>query len=523
MVTPSLFGLLAGHADTRPDAPFLTYARGDEEGRRWSYADAVGATARVVAGLREAGLAPAEPYVVCLENRPFMVTALLAASACGMVAVYADPRLTDHELDHVFALSGARVAFGGRGNQALATAATRAEARLLLVNDGIDGGIGSPGVAAATGAHAAGFRDGAAPAVTGDVVELLFTSGSTSRPKGVMLTNRSLHHGGSVMADGAGYTRSDVPLIALPFSHAAAQIHQFIPTLILGGHTVLVDRFSATRFFAQAARHGATTSALFAAALRMLLGRGSAADARAGRLRHVTFAQSLTGQEYGAWAARFAVPLQQLWGMTEISGLPLMSPLHGDRRLAAMGRPVPGYEVAIRGPDGAPVGPGVEGELTVRADPGVTVALGYYADPGATAKLFRDGWLWTADVARADQAGFVHFVGRSREIIRRAGMNFSSIEVEEVIRSVTGVLDVAVVGLPDAMRDERVAAFIVRGGSRPTAADVFQACLRMLADYKRSDLVEFVMELPRTAVGKVQKHLLQPGIGTVEPRRHDAH
>jgi len=145
VVTPSLFGLLAGHADTRPDAPFLTYARGDEEGRRWSYADAVGATARVVAGLREAGLAPAEPYVVCLENRPFMVTALLAASACGMVAVYADPRLTDHELDHVFALSGARVAFGGRGNQALATAATRAEARLLLVDDASTEGSAVPG------------------------------------------------------------------------------------------------------------------------------------------------------------------------------------------------------------------------------------------------------------------------------------------------------------------------------------------------------------------------------------------
>jgi carnitine-CoA ligase len=503
-VTPSLFGLLAAHARERPDAPFLTYAQGDSSGQRWSYADVVDATTRVVAGLGEAGIGPGERFVICLENRPFMVTALLAASASATIAVYADPRLTDRELDHVFALSGARTAFGAEGNVALETAAKRASARLVLVDDRIDGGLGGPAAAPA----GMGLREGVAEKVADDVVELLFTSGSTSRPKGVMLTNRSLHYGGSAMAHGAGYTRADVPLLALPFSHAAAQIHQLIPTLILGGHAVLVDRFSATRFFAQAVRQDATSSALFAAALRMLLGRGVAADARAGRLRHVTFAQNLTDAEFADWSARFGVPLQQLWGMTEISGLPLMSPLDGDRRLAAMGRPVPEYEIAVRRPDGEPVAPGVEGELTVRADPGVTVALGYHADPDATAKLFRDGWLWTSDVARADDAGFVYFVGRSREIIRRAGMNFSAIEVEEVIRAVPGVVDVAVVGLPDALRDERVAAFIVRRDSRPTVEDVLAACQETLAAYKRPDLVEFVSELPRTAVGKVQKHLL---------------
>lgn len=496
----------------------MRFARGDAEGQPWSYADVVDATTRVVAGLLEAGVVPGQRFVICLENRPFMVTALLAASASGTIAVYADPRLTDRELDHVFALSGARVAYGAEGNLALETAATRAGASLVLVDDRIDGGVGGSG----TVPRAADLRDGVADTVSNDVVELLFTSGSTSRPKGVMLTNRSLLYGGSAMAHGGGYTRDDIPLVALPFSHAAAQIHQLIPTLILGGQVVLVDRFSPTRFFAQAVRHEATTSALFAAALRMLLGRGLALDARAGRLRHVTFAQNLTEAEFADWAERFGVPLQQLWGMTEISGLPLMSPLDGDRRLSAMGRPVPEYEVVIRRADGGPVATGVDGELTVRADPGVTMALGYYGDADATGKLFRDSWLWTSDVARADDAGFVHFVGRSREIIRRAGMNFSAIEIEEVIRAVPGVLDVAVVGLPDALRDERVAAFIVRADSRPTAEEVLGACQGMLAAYKRPDYVEFVTELPRTAVGKVQKHLLLPAIGSDETRRQDA-
>jgi carnitine-CoA ligase len=337
-----------------------------------------------------------------------------------------------------------------------------------------------------------------------------------------MLTNRSLHYGGRAMVRGAGYAADDVPLIVLPFSHAAAQMHQLMPTLILGGHAVLVDRFSATRFFAQAADHGATTSALFAAALRMLLGRGAAADARRGRLRHITFAQSLTADEYADWDARFGVPLQQLWGMTETSGLPIMSPLEGDRHLAAMGVPVPGYEVAVRAPDGGRAAPGAEGELTVRARPGIDAALGYYGNPSATAQLIRRGWLWTGDVAREDESGLFHFLGRSRDIIRRAGMSFSAIEIEDVIRTVDGVVDVAVVGLPDPLRDERVAAFVIRAGSGPTEAQVLDLCRTRLAGYKQPEHVEFVAELPRTAVGKVQKHLLRPGTRVPESRSGDA-
>ena len=109
--------------------------------------------------------------------------------------------------------------------------------------------------------------------------------------------------------------------------------------------------------------------------------------------------RSLTAEEFADWDERFGIPLQQLWGMTETCGLPLMSPLSGDRRLASIGRPVAGYEVVVRGTDGEPAPPGELGEITVRAEPGATVALGYYRDPEATAGLFREGWLQTGDMA----------------------------------------------------------------------------------------------------------------------------
>jgi crotonobetaine/carnitine-CoA ligase len=206
-----------------------------------------------------------------------------------------------------------------------------------------------------------------------------------------MMTSRAVAYGASTLASAAGYTAADVPLVALPLYHAAAQMHQLWPTLVVGGRAVVVERFAPTVFFAQPVRHGATTSAQFAATLRLLLQRGNETDARRSPLRHVTFAQNLTIAEFGDWERRFGIPLQQLWGMTETVGLPLMSPLFGDRRLASVGQPVEGYDVVVRGPDGEHVPPGDPGEITVRAEPGATVALGYYRNPEATAELFREG------------------------------------------------------------------------------------------------------------------------------------
>jgi len=227
----------------------------------------------------------------------------------------------------------------------------------------------------------------------------------------------------------------------------------------------------------------------------------------------MTFAQSLSPEEYADWDRRFGVPLQHLWGMTETVGLPLMSPLTGDRRLETMGRPVAGYDVVVCDPEDRPAAPGEPGEIVVRADPGMNVTLGYHRNPEATAELFRDGWLRTGDIAAADEEGFVSFLGRRRDIIRRGGTNFSAVEIEEVVRGLAGVLDVAVVAVDDALGDQSVAVFVVRDGEHPTADEVRARCRATLAAFKRPQMVEFVAELPKTAVGKVRKHLLVPSPG----------
>lgn len=491
----TLFDVLRRHAERDPDRVWLTFERDDGAARSWSYAEFLGEVESTVVRLEDLGLTHGSTFVVSLDNHPELIRLVLAASAAGCIATPADTRLTERELGSYLDVSEARVLFARGEHEPAAAAAEARGARVVAVGDplGVRDPPGSGGV------H---------PGRPEDVTELVFTSGTTSRPKGVMLTNRSIAHGAATLGRGAGYHPDDVPIVTLPLYHAAAQMHQLWPTLLLGGRAVVVERFAPTRFFAQAASHRATSSAHFAATLRLLLRRGSAEDARRSGLRHITFAQSLSRDELAEWDERFGIPLQQLWGMTETVGLPLMSPLDGDRRLASVGRPVDGYDVVVRVASGEPITFGEPGEITVRAEPGVNVSLGYYRNAEATAELFHDGWLRTGDMATVDEDGHVYFLGRRRDIIRRAGTNFSALEVEEVMRQISGVLDVAVVPVEDELGDQSVAAFVVREGERPSAVEIRAHCRTALAAFKRPQTIEFVHELPRTAVGKVQKHLL---------------
>jgi carnitine-CoA ligase len=319
-----------------------------------------------------------------------------------------------------------------------------------------------------------------------------------------------------VFRAGSGLRQEDTHLIALPLFHAAAQCHALWPSLIAGARVVLLPRFSASRYFEQATAYSATMAALFGAPLRMLLNQSEASADHQHSLRNITFAQNLSESQYTAWHERFGVPLQQLWGMTETVGLPLMSPLTGRRNLAAMGRPVLGYEikVLVEHEDGfREAAAGEIGQLVVLGEPGRTIMRGYLKNPSSTQAALRqlDGHtaLFTGDTVYYDDEGFVYFVDRDKDLIKRAGENISSTEVERVIMGHPDVLDVCVVGLPDAIRDECVVAVVVP--KRPDlTAEVIQAeCRRALAPFKVPERVEFVDALPRTSVGKIQKNLVR--------------
>jgi len=210
------------------------------------------------------------------------------------------------------------------------------------------------------------------------------------------------------------------------------------------------------------------------------------------------------------WETKFRIPLIQLWGMTETTGLPLMTPLHGPRNTMCMGLAVAGYEVKIVDEAGVEVPKGISGQIIVRVEQGWTATAGYYKNPAATADLIRDGWLYTGDRASQDDNGEFHFLGRFKEMIKRSGDNISPTEIEETLKEHPTVLDAAVFGVPDALRDEKVIAFVIpRPESSKEIDPLRDWCKQRLSPFKVPQEFEWCEEFPRTSVGKLQRHLLR--------------
>ncbi len=341
-------------------------------------------------------------------------------------------------------------------------------------------------------------------------VGILYTSGTTSRPKGVLVTNANYIYAGETVAKALCLTPEDRHLVVMPLFHGNAQYYSTMSTLVTGASMVLSSRFSASRFFDQAIRHGCTVSSLFSAPMRMLLAQPRRQELAKNKLRAVLFAQCVTQDQLDEWQDRFDTPLLQLWGMTETMGPPLMNPINFRRDNMSMGLPAMGYRVQLVDEQGSPVARGEIGQIVVAGEPGRTLMKGYFKNREATADTIRNGWLWSGDNARQDDDGYFHFVDRAKDMIKRAGENVAASEVEAVILTHPQVFDCAVIGVPDPIRDESIVAVVVLVEGETLAGDaIINWCRERLASFRVPERVEFRRVLPRTSVGKIQKHLLR--------------
>jgi len=496
------------HASSRPNVTALTTETnaGVRQGFTWSELDAL--VNQASHWILAQGLGRGDSIVLHVPNSLEFFLLWLAAGKTGAVAVPVDPASTAAELRYIIEHSDARLVVTEERKANVAHAACEGCGKVRRV----------VAVSLTTSIEASDFgRELATQSSTRPVTEvgpldvagMLYTSGTTGRPKGVMLTHAAYLYGAEVFARATRLGPADHHLIPLPLHHAAAQCHAMTPSLAAGAATTIVERFSASRFLEQAARSNATRAALFAAPLRMLLRHYADSGART-PLDLVTFAQNLTAEEMREWETKFGIPLMQLWGMTETVGLPLMVPLNGPRDNMCMGFPVAGYEVRIVDGRGNEVSDGVPGEIVVRAELGWNVTSGYYKNPQATSELIRNGWLYTGDRAVRDERGQFHFLGRFKEMIKRAGENISPLEVEDVLKAHGAVLDAAVVGVPDPLHDEHVLAFVVfREGCSATADELKVWCAQTLSAFKIPEGFEICREFPRTSVGKVQRQILR--------------
>ncbi|MGQ0837490.1 class I adenylate-forming enzyme family protein [Actinokineospora sp.] len=487
--------VLRGHAERTPDAPFLLFEAEPGTVSATSYAEQYERAGRTAAALARHGVCRGDRFCVHLRNRPEFYDLFFAAAVLGATMVPTNPLSTAEELDYLLSHSGCRLVL----TQSELVDTIREAGRERTVLDVDQPWVGEPDPR----------TPGADPAPT-DPLCVLYTSGTTSRPKGVLVSHAAYLHVGDVVAGHLRLRPDDRQLVVLPLFHGNAQYYSTMSALVTGASIALAPRFSASRWSAQATEMAATVASLFAAPIRMILAaRPSTADSTH-RLRTVLFAQNVSDAQLEEFERRFGVPLAQLYGMTETVVPPTINPLYERRVGTSIGRPVPSARLRVVDTDGADVVPGRPGELLVHGVPGHTMMSGYLDDPAATAAVLRDGWLSTGDTVRVDEHGYLYFVDRRKDMIKRAGENVASGEVERVVDAHPGVFQSAAVGVPDAMRDEAIVVFVVRNpGSAVTDAELIGHCRERLATFKVPDAVEFVDDLPRTSVGKIQKNLLK--------------
>ena len=343
-----------------------------------------------------------------------------------------------------------------------------------------------------------------------DRAAVMFTSGTTGLPKGVEITQANYAFAGHAMALAASLTSDDRQFVVLPLFHANAQYYSFASAIYAGASVALMATFSASRFLHQAAKHEVTAASLFAAPIRMILARGEPVDGL--KLRHCWFAQNITQEQYETVTEWFGCRPRQLYGMTETIPA-VLTDERNDPDPSSMGLVTSGCLVDLQRPDGTSVDLDEVGEIVVGGEVGITIFNGYLDAPDVTNESFRDGWFLTGDRAKRDIDGKFFFDGRRSDVLKVSGENVSIVEVESVLAEHPEVLEAAVVGMPDEIRDEVPVAFVVPvpGKDFPSLEDLSDWCEKRLTKAKRPQKITFLDELPRTSVGKIRKYLLLEG------------
>ncbi|MCU1658375.1 MAG: AMP-dependent synthetase and ligase, partial [Pseudonocardiales bacterium] len=339
-----------------------------------------------------------------------------------------------------------------------------------------------------------------------DPTLILYTSGTTGRPKAVTWTQANTMWAAKVNGSASGLGAADVTQVYLPLYHTNAQAYAILPTLWAGGTAVLQPRFSASRFWDVAVKHGSTFASQINFALRALATREVP--------EQHSFTRWGTGMSGHPTEKIFKIPTFGWYGMTETVAVAIVGDQLLPNRPGTIGHAAPHYEVAVLDGDGNPVGIGETGDLRVRGVPGLSLFAGYLHDQAATRAAFDEqGWFITGDRVTVNDDGSITYSDRSKDMLRIGGENVAASEIERVIIGVSGVAEVAVVAAPDPMRDEVPVAFVV---ARPEAAadtnlarSIIAVCRRELADFKVPREVRIVEDLPRSTLEKVAKHELR--------------
>ena len=497
------FAVLAHHADRAPDKALTVF-----EGETTTYRDMADRATALAGGLAEGGIGPGDVVGLLSYNCPEFLETLFAANYLGAIAMPINWRLAAPEVRYILEHAEARALVCGPALVGLADDATKGLEDSLL-RAGIaapapDGWV--PLAALRAGSHPARRAEASAD----DVHRLMYTSGTTGHPKGVMLTHANLAWKNLAHLTEFGFTGDDLGLACGPLYHVGA-LDLTTTTLIAAGATVIVHRsFDAAAVVDELERSRVTTVWLAPAMVNAVMALPGIETRdlssvrvviNGGEKMPIPLIERIQRTFPSAWFA-------DAYGLTEtVSGDTFLDRHSIVTKLGSVGRPCVYLDLDIWDEQGRPVPAGERGEIVMR---GPKVFKGYWRDPEATAAAFAGGWFHTGDIGVRDEDGYLFIVDRLKDMIVSGGGNIAGSEVERVLYEHDAVLEAAVVGRPDERWGEVPVAYVaLRPGAGAGAEELLEHCRARLAKFKVPKEISFVDALPRNPSGKVLKRELR--------------
>lgn len=481
------------------------------EARSYTYSEATGEIATLAKRYAAAGLITGHRVGLMLENRPAMFFHWLALNSLGVSAVPLNTDWREAELQYVIAHSEMVAAIVPAARvEELRSAAERIGNRLTVgTEDTLHGVVdGDRGVAPMATAS---------PPDINTECALLYTSGTTGRPKGCVLTNEYFLGAGAWYVGIGGLCAlqegAERLLTPLPMTHMNAMACSTMAMLLTGGCIIPVDRFHPRTWWDSVRRSKATVLHYLGVMPAMLLGSEASSDDKEHRVRF-GFGAGVSPRLHAAFEQRFGFPLVEAWAMTETGCAAAIIASHEPRKIgtACFGRPSDKVQFRVVTAEGNDAAAGEHGELWVRAagdNPRRGFFREYLKDPEATAQAWQGGYFHTGDIVFVDADGDFHFVDRKKNVIRRSGENISAVEVEGVLLQHPRIASVGVAAVPDDVRGDEVMACVVPRGAVENpcelARELVEFCLQKLAYFKAPGYIAFCDRLPLTATEKIQR------------------
>jgi malonyl-CoA/methylmalonyl-CoA synthetase len=493
----NLHALIESHAADGPEQPCILIPGGPIV----HYGELLAQSARIAHALVRAGCARGDRVAVQTDKHWQVLALYLACLRAGLVYLPLNTGYQKSELAYFFADARPRVIVC-RPESLGAVAMLAGEATVLTL-DANGGQIGDR----ARG-EAASFET--VTSGPDELAAILYTSGTTGRSKGAMLTHRNLASNALALVEAWGFTRGDVLLHALPAYHVHGLFVAVHCTLLSGARMLWLPRFDA-REVVDALPFATVMMGVPTYYTRLLAEAGFTREACRNIRLFVSGSAPLLPETFDAFRARSGQAILERYGMTE-TGMIASNPLAGLRAAGSVGRPLPGIAVRVVDGEGGACSAGTLGSVEVR---GPNVFAGYWRMPENTRKEFTaDGWFRTGDigewVADGEAGGYLRLAGRSKDMIISGGLNVYPKEIEECLDGLPGVAESAVIGVADPDFGEAVTAIVVaRPGHVVDEASIIAALQDEIAKFKVPKRVHFVVELPRNAMGKVQKNVLR--------------